>query len=153
MRKLFVTLLLFGLAFSSCNSQKHEKSAPQYSKNTPAIVKIELSERTRGYSRSISVTPEMTKRTVNRQENNSRQDKELWDKITAETQKIDVENIASFPAPSEKRRVDAALASWIVITTKNETYSSVSFDSGNPPLELKALYKILSAQFSSNEKE
>ncbi|RST29259.1 hypothetical protein EIZ46_00915 [Chryseobacterium lacus] len=116
-------------------------------------MKIELSERTRGHSRSISVTPEMTKITVNRQENNSRQDKELWDKITAETQKIDVENIASFPAPSEKRRVDAALASWIVITTKNETYSSVSFDSGNPPLELKALYKILSAQFSSNEKE
>ena len=57
--------------------------------------------------------------------------------------KIKLSEIANLTAPSNKRFSDGALAASFTINKNNTSYSSIEFDHGNPPKELKDLYLLL----------
>jgi hypothetical protein len=54
---------------------------------------------------------------------------------------VNVENIPNLKAPSEKRFYDGAAIATLSIVYNGETYTTPSFDHGNPPNEIAELVK------------
>ncbi|MGK4566492.1 hypothetical protein [Flavobacterium sp. 3HN19-14] len=50
--------------------------------------------------------------------------------------KVDLEKLSSYKAPTEKRFYDGAAIASLRIVYEGKTYESVSFDHGNPPVEI-----------------
>ncbi|MFD0863382.1 hypothetical protein ACFQ1M_14300 [Sungkyunkwania multivorans] len=67
-----------------------------------------------------------------------------WQSIKEITEEINLETIHDLEAPSTKSHYDGAASATISITIGDKTYTSSSFDHGNPPTELQPLVaKIL----------
>lgn len=64
--------------------------------------------------------------------------------------KINLSELENLKPPSTKSYTDAALQATLKITVNNKTFTSQTFDHGNPPKELKALLEYL---FSVVEKK
>jgi len=66
-----------------------------------------------------------------------------WKIITSLIRKVNVKNMKNLKAPSEKRLFDGAPHAQLKVTSGNTTYTSTSFDHGNPPEELKTLVNTI----------
>ena len=64
-------------------------------------------------------------------------------KINELVQKINLSEMESLVAPSNKRFSDGALSANFTIKKDTKMYMSSGFDHGNPPNELKNLYFLL----------
>lgn len=65
---------------------------------------------------------------------------ENWNRLVAMAQKADpVKKLGTYEAPSKKHQFDGAMAANLIISVGDTHYSSVTFDDGNPPAEIKAL--------------
>ncbi|WP_159479229.1 hypothetical protein [Chryseobacterium sp. 18068] len=104
------------------------------------IEKVSLSERTRGTIRDFTLSDRKLVSSINGNINSQEISQNDWSKILEYIEEINAENISKLEAPTTKRFSDAALASNITITKNRTDYQSSTFDSGNPPLELKKLY-------------
>jgi hypothetical protein len=60
-----------------------------------------------------------------------------WKKLAGLLDKLEIEKIGSYPAPSSGRSSDAAWHSTIKITVNGKTYASSEFDNRNAPSKLK----------------
>lgn len=62
-----------------------------------------------------------------------------WNALINEFQKINLEEIPSLKAPTQKRFHDGAAMANLKITYKGKTYESQTFDNGFPPEKIKNL--------------
>ncbi|MBO6186088.1 MAG: hypothetical protein J6O88_15620 [Chryseobacterium sp.] len=135
MRNFIITATISLLIVSGC------KTKPTlFKKSISKIETISLSERTRGTIRDFTLSNGKLMSSINGNMNSQKISQNDWSKILEYTEKIDAENISKLEASTTKRFSDAALASHITITKNGTDYQSSTFDSGNPPLELKNLY-------------
>ena len=64
-----------------------------------------------------------------------------WDALLKALKPVDIENIPNLKAPSEKRFYDGAAIANLTIIYNGKTYTTPSFDHGNPPNEIAELVK------------
>lgn len=131
--KFFITSFLVLIIMSCTTKNSVEKSSSQ-------INKISLTERTRGTNRIFTIENGKLENSTNGNITSQTLTENEWLKILKMAEKIDTESISKLTAPSTKRYSDAALATTIIIYKNGNEYQSSSFDSGNPPTELKDLY-------------
>lgn len=127
------SIILFIISSCKTNTASHEKTIFK-------TEKISLSERTRGTIRDFTLSNGKMVSSINGNITTQEISQNDWSKIVEYTEEINVEGISKLEALSTKRFSDAALASHITITKNGIDYQSSTFDSGNPPLELKNLY-------------
>ena len=137
--------ILFSLIFLSiaCLSQKQNSSSEGSSseKNqVKKIDKIELTEKTRGTNRLITFSENTLTVNLNGNHKKSSLGSPEWKSINEAVALINLDKLSTYESPSTDRYSDAALASAIIITVNGKTYSSAEFDSGKPPVALKAVY-------------
>lgn len=129
---LFLTIFMM----TGCSSQK---------KADMALTVIEYSAMSRGYFKKIVVQNQTVLVTNGRdaQAVESKIEKANWDKIIAEFEKINLENIPALKAPTEKRFYDGAAIGNLKITQNQKTYETPGFDNGFPPKEIEKLVNLL----------
>lgn len=143
--KTLITSLNIILVLSSIHCQNQSKNA-NIEKNVNAntqktkIEKIELTEQTRGFHTIITLTPKSKTSSFNGEEKQSLMSSSDWERITKQAAAIDLPKISTLEAPTTGRHSDQAMIATLMITSNGTIYTSASFDSGNPPKELKALY-------------
>ena len=108
--------------------------------NKQKIDKIELTEQTRGTNRKFTLTPNNLKTSVNNNITDSKITSSEWAAILHENNKLDLSKISTYQSTTTGRFSDRALSSKIIISSEEDLYQSSTFDSGNPPAELKSLY-------------
>lgn len=62
-----------------------------------------------------------------------------WTALAGSLKNVDLSKISSLESPTNKRATDAAPYGTIIVTTKDSTYTSASFDGKNPHDMLKPL--------------
>lgn len=105
------------------------------------IEKVELTEQTRGFHTTITLTPKSKTTSFNGEENTSPLSPSEWEHIAQQAAAIDLSKISTLQSPTTGRHSDQAMIANIMITSNGTTYNSANFDSGNPPKELEALYR------------
>ncbi len=130
--KHFFTILLLTLLVS-CGTQK--------------IVSYEYSATTRGYKKLITVEEDSTTVTISTYSDTKTEvfktSPEFWQSIEAASEDIDLKKIADLPSPTNRRQTDAAMFSKIKFITADSTFTSSTFDNGQPPAMLKTVVDSL----------
>lgn len=139
MKTIAAFLLVFVLA-KGCNPSEVRKES--------ASISFEYEATTRGSYKKI-IAKQDTIYTIKSRDgkaaakNLSRSD---WNAMLDLLAKVDVKAIEKLKAPSEKRFYDGAMIANLTVIYNKNTYSSSSFDHGNPPEEIKKLVeKIISS--------
>jgi len=135
---LFLTLFLG----KSCQSQNLdvETAKIEYTANSRGLYNNTVVEK-----KTISVTKTRDGKPVS----NSLSDAQ-WNALISEFQKVNLEEIPSLKAPTEKRFHDGAAMANLKITYKGKTYESQTFDNGYPPEKIKNLVNTI-LSFSKKE--
>ncbi|GAB3173099.1 hypothetical protein [Telluribacter humicola] len=133
-------VLLITLSSASCTQDADIKS-------------IQLTERTRGTYRSITLTPEYTLVVVNEDSSKTTTSAQTWQALTKQILALPVDKLPQFNSGGTKHQVDAALQSQLVVETAGDTLSSPSFDHNRPPTELAELHKALYALVPAGMKD
>jgi hypothetical protein len=126
---IFLTLFL-GKGCSDSNSEEIKNSRVEYT----AI--------SRGYYQNIVVK---NKEMVVQNDRNGLDKKTIsisesdWKEMVAAFQLIELEKIATYKDPTQKRFSDGAAIANVKITFKEKEYQSVEFDHGMPPVEMEKL--------------
>ncbi|MDR2235398.1 MAG: hypothetical protein LBE92_04685 [Chryseobacterium sp.] len=145
--KFHQLIILIPLLVSNVNCTSQQKTAGTEKTDTlqrkSEISKIEVTEQTRGTNRIITFVSGTQTTSLNGNVTTSVLKDEDWKNMVKQAGMIDLSAIESFQAPTDGRATDRALASAIIITTKDGTYRSSSFDAGRPPKELEGLYRLL----------
>lgn len=114
---------------------------------TQKIISYEYSAVTRGYKMTIKVDKDSTLITETKgrdvSETKSSTTPELWKSLEVGAREIEVLEIGTLESPTNKRQIDAAMFCKLILTTKDSTYTSSSFDNGHPPLMLKIVVDSL----------
>jgi hypothetical protein len=129
---LFLTLFLG----KSCQSQTNvdmESAKLEYTANSRGLYNNTIVE-----NKTVSVTNTRDGKPVSK----SLTDAE-WNTLIAEFQKVNLEEIPSLKAPTEKRFHDGAAMANLNITFKGKTYKSQTFDNGYPPEKIKKLVNTI----------
>lgn len=137
---LFLTLLLG----KNCQSQSNMDLS---------TAKIEYTANSRGLYNSTVIENKTISVTKTRDGNpvTSSLTDTQWNALMSEFQKVNLEEISSLKAPTQKRLHDGAAMANLKITYEGKTYESQTFDNGFPPEKIKNLVnKVLSF---SKEKE
>jgi len=69
--------------------------------------------------------------------------KKEWKKIQREINTVAIAHIDELNPPSNKKSTDRALQARLMLRCQTETYSSVTFDHGNPPKEIEGLVNTI----------
>jgi hypothetical protein len=137
---LFLTLFLG----KNCQSQNNIDLS---------TAKIEYTDNSRGlYNNTVveNKTVSVTKTRDGKPISNSLTDAQ-WNTLIKEFQKVNLEEIPSLKAPTQKRFHDGAAMADLKITYKGKTYESQTFDNGFPPEKIKNLVNTILS--FSNKKE
>jgi hypothetical protein len=129
---LFLTLIL-GKNCQSQNNLDLSTAKIEYTANSRGLYNNTVVE-----NKTISVTKTRDGKPVT----NSLTDAEL-NALISEFQKINLEEIPSLKAPTEKRFHDGAAMANLKITYKGKTYESQTFDNGYPPEKIKNLVNTI----------
>ena len=136
MKKLAVVLFTI-MAAVSCSSTKNAPLA----KNAD-LVSFEYEAITRGAYKKVTVDQDsiITIKDRDMKEVFKRElSKADWDVLVAALDKVNLDTIETLEPPSTRSHVDAAMAATLRVIKKDKTYSSNSFDHGNPPAAIKEL--------------
>ncbi|ARV15720.1 hypothetical protein [Polaribacter sp. SA4-12] len=126
-----ITLLLL-IVFSSCIAQEDSNK----------IIEVQYVAHTRGTSLSITYKNDSVKYKTNSKDKTLVLSKHLQQKIQEEANKLNLKEISSLKAPSNRRFTDGALSANFTIKTNTNVFTSSDFDHENPPKELAPLYNI-----------
>ncbi|WP_126651452.1 hypothetical protein [Chryseobacterium aureum] len=147
-----IQLILFNiiLTATTATSCMHKNNSDTSTSITNAvqkqkIEKIQLTERTRGFSKSLLFTSSGKTINTNEEVVNATMSPSEWSTVTKLAETIDLSKISGLQSPTNGRNSDRALASTIIITSNGTEYTSATFDSGFPPKELQALYNVIIA--------
>jgi hypothetical protein len=141
--KALITSLNIILVLSSIHCQNQSKNGnieKNVNKQHTKIEKVQLTEQTRGFHTTITLTPKSNTAFFNGEESNKPMSSSDWNRISQKAAAIDLSKIPTLQAPTSGRHSDQAMIATLMITSDGTTYTSASFDSGNPPKELKSLY-------------
>lgn len=135
MRILSLLLLTIFLG-TGCSSQK---------KADMTATQIEYSAVSRGLYKKITVQNQTVSVTNGRDKEavENKIDNAKWNKIVSEFEKINLENIPTLKAPTEKRFYDGAAIGNLKIIQNQKTYETQGFDNGFPPKEIEKLVSLL----------
>lgn len=136
---LFLTLILG----NNCQGQKNF---------IPEDAKIVYTANSRGFFNETVIENKTVKTT------NTRNGKPVstiltqkqWNSLVKEFQKVNLEEIPNFEAPTQKRFHDGAAMANLKITFNGKTYESKTFDHGFPPEPIKNLVNTI-LSFSKKE--
>ncbi len=127
------------------NSQKSCES--QTSQTSQSFIDVSYHAHTRGFNYEISVQNDSltyTNSTTNITNEKVLLSPEQIEKLENFIKKIDLKMIDELSRPSMGSATDrAAQATLTVATSKNEVYTSSTFDHGNAPEELKEIIRYL----------
>jgi hypothetical protein len=129
---LFLTLIL-GKNCQSQNNMDLSTAKIEYTANSRGLYNNTVVE-----NKTISVTKTRDGKPVS----NSLTDDQL-NTLISEFQKVNLEEIPSLKAPTEKRFHDGAAMANLKITYKGKTYESQTFDNGYPPEKIKNLVNTI----------
>ncbi len=110
------------------------------------IVNVVYEASTRGSFFQVKINKDLIEKTKDRnlkETNSVKCSKENWETILSFIKNIQLEKINTLKSPTGKRASDAALHAKLKIITQTQTYTSVGFDHGNPPKEIKQLVKTI----------
>jgi hypothetical protein len=129
---LFLTLFL-GKNCQSQNNVDLETAKLEYTANSRGLYNNTVVE-----NKTVSVTNARDGKPVS----NSLTDAQ-WNTLIKEFQKVNLEEIPSLKAPTQKRFHDGAAMADLKITYKGKTYESQTFDNGFPPEKIKNLVNTI----------
>jgi hypothetical protein len=129
---LFLTLFL-GKNCQSQNNVDLETAKLEYTANSRGLYNNTVVE-----NKTISVTNTRDGKPIS----NSLTDAQ-WSVLIKEFQKVNLEEIPSLKAPTQKRFHDGAAMADLKITYKGKTYESQTFDNGFPPEKIKNLVNTI----------
>jgi len=148
--KILISLLVLMVTANDCSQkQKEEKMTQQeVTKELGQDIKsISYEAASRGYFYSVSMSAATGELNVREAREGKAQSISLTDQQQKEIFKaandIDIKNIAQLEAPSTAHQYDGAPGASLKITTKEGSFTSATFDDGNPPNELKTLVSKL----------
>ena len=132
--KLFTVILLSIFLSKSCSSQ---------SKNDLKTAVLEYTANTRGFYQKITIQDQMVTVSKDRSGNDKPiatkiSDKD-WKELVGYFETIDLDNLATLKAPTEKRFHDGAAIANLNVVYNDKSYETVAFDHGYPPTEIKKL--------------
>lgn len=147
MKHLFtsINIILLTSTISCVSHNKNENNGNNLTKTIKQqkIEKVQISEKTRGYSQNSVFTATFIKTTSNEDSTQVAMPPSEWEKISKQAEALDLSKISNLQSPTTGRYSDQALSATIIITSNGITYTSASFDSGIPPKELEALYNTI----------
>lgn len=106
---------------------------------------IEYSAMSRGYYKSIVVENKSVSVTKERNADavKSNIDDSKWNQIVSAFSKVNLENLSTLKAPTDKRTYDGAAIGNLKIIKDGKTYETPGFDNGFPPKEIEKLVNLL----------
>lgn len=112
---------------------------------------IEYQATSRGYYLNINIQDE--KLTMTKQRDGKTKEYTLtnqdWKELANLYKKVDLDKLSTYKDPTQKRFYDGAAIANLRVVYEGNTYETVGFDHGNPPVEIAAFVnKIVS--FSDN---
>lgn len=138
--KIITLLFLTFFLGKGCESEKKQEM-----ENTV----IEYTANTRGFYQKITIKNQMVSMSEDRTAIDNPTPKKItdgnWNILVTEFKALDLKALSSYKAPTEKRFYDGAAIADLLITYKDSTYSSASFDHGDPPVEIVKLVNIINA--------
>lgn len=151
---LLINIISIISIISCVNQNKNENNGKNLTNITKQqkIEKVQLTEMTRGIHRNSVFTPTFKTAVFNNDSTRTAMTPSEWENISKEAEALDLSKISELQSPTTGRYSDQALSSTLIITSGGTTYTSATFDSGNPPIELKALYNTI-RQPKKNKKE
>ncbi len=106
---------------------------------------IEYSALSRGYykvitveNKTVSVVKERNAEAVK-----SNIDDAKWNEIVSAYSKVNLDDLSTLKAPTDKRTYDGAAIGNLKITKEGKTYETPGFDNGFPPKEIEKLVNLL----------
>ena len=138
------------VTFSSCNCQKktaenNNVTGETTMKQDTGIPTLEYEANTRGYFRKISIVNQVawvTNVRDGKPEEVKISDTD-WKELVSLYKSLRRENLPNFKAPTEARFHDGAPMANFRVITKAETFESVTFDGGTPPVEIEKIVNKL----------
>ncbi len=108
-------------------------------------VTLEYIEQTRGVYRMVKITSEMVSSKFKHDGKVETKpcSNELWRALMDEMQTINLKEVPALEAPSTTHRRDVKPMANLTIIEKGETYSTVTFDAGNPHEKLASLINTM----------
>ena len=113
------------------------------SQKTSDIKEIIYNAITRGRSENITLRGSTLQYKTTKESIFINLTKEQLEKVNTEVSKINLNEINTLKAPTDKRFYDGAMHTSILIKSNSMEYTSATFDDTNPPAELKALCQLL----------
>lgn len=140
MKKVFIPLLLLlSIAAVALPQKKKAKKAKQ--KET--ITKVEFETFTRGNRAEVTITKDSAISIGTREKKYIVMSAAKWNELCVALKKVSLSSIPVWEAPTKAREYDGAAHCRIMVSTKNKTYESKYFDSGQPMKQLQALYDVI----------
>lgn len=135
MRIVSLLLLTLFVATGCCSQKKADMKSTQ----------IEYSAMSRGYyksivveNKSVSVVKERNAEAVKSKINDAK-----WNEIVSAYSKVNLDNLSTLKAPTDKRTYDGAAIGNLKITKDGKIYETAGFDNGFPPKEIEKLVNLL----------
>lgn len=132
--KLFTMILLSVFLNRSCESQ---------TKNDLKTAVLEYTANTRGFYQKITIQNQMISISKDRSGGEKPVATKIsdvdWKELVGYLEIIDLDNLATLKAPTEKRFHDGAAIANLKVIYKDKIYQTNSFDHSYPPAEIKKL--------------
>jgi len=136
-------IFILGVSFLFISCKEKEGSLSQHFSTTQEKnILIEYKAFSRGYFMAISIDENLIKKYKDRtlkEFHSQKCSEQNWASILLYLDTIAVEKIDRLTAPENKSSLDRKAQAQLKIISGKNTYTSVSFDHGNPPKELKLL--------------
>lgn len=149
--RIISLLTVFLFVLGSCNSQKNAVGTNDKMKD----IEIQYEANTRGFYQKLVLKNATISST------NDRDGKENpivqkvsdadWNALIQELNKVDLENLSTLKAPTEKRFYDGAAIANLKIIYSGKTYQSSDFDHGFPPMQIKRVVEMVNLLFKPEE--
>jgi hypothetical protein len=137
-----VATVILGSTCSDKNQSDLENTVIEYSANTRGFYqKITVANHKVSISKDRNGTEKPTATAISDAD---------WKKLVTDFQTIQLDDLATLKAPSEKRFHDGAAIANLKIVHKEKTYQSTSFDHGTPPKEIEKLVNKINALAEAN---
>lgn len=143
MKKIILAILI-AITFANCNLSK--KAIPSVIKNNLELKTgfvLEYTANTRGFYRKITIQNQVV--IISNDRNAPEKSDRIavsdsdWSELVAEFQVLNLEALADFKAPTQKRLYDGAATGNLNVTYKGNLFQSNGFDHGFPPAEIEKI--------------
>ncbi|WP_310558460.1 hypothetical protein [Flavobacterium sp.] len=132
--KLFTMIFLSIFLGKGCSSQN---------KNDLKTAVLEYTANTRGFYQKVTIQDQMVSVSKDRSGNDKpvamKISDEEWKELVGYFETLDLDNLATLKAPTEKRFHDGAAIANLKVVYKDKTYKTEAFDHGIPPIEIKKI--------------